>query len=345
MCHRNNGGKIVLKKVSSPFSPRRNSQSDDDQVSVAHASFEEQAKSRKLVGDSLWLSKKMVDTGCTLEQTLHVMEERCKGCSVVTPMMCVEQCETWRVKRELRETSKVLSEDDHRLELLNAIKNERRLAILDILWEHPSSLEGLQQKLKSHKFYHSQKTIREYLKPLLKAGLVKEHGKRFHLTLYGRKMQDAVIKHGFAGKLPIHSEGHEEKILRKLLDSAKTRSELLNVAPPNSLSRTLKRLVKRKLIMNNSPSARVFYFRTKRALSLEQLSPTQKRICNAIPQAGISAPDLADVVGISLRRVYKYLRSLRGKKLVFRRDMPARYELTDKGESTAEFLEEIRSID
>ncbi len=124
MCHRNNGGKIVLKKVSSPFSPRRNSQSDDDQVSVAHASFEEQAKSRKLVGDSLWLSKKMVDTGCTLEQTLHVMEERCKGCSVVTPMMCVEQCETWRVKRELRETSKVLSEDDHRLELLNAIKNE-----------------------------------------------------------------------------------------------------------------------------------------------------------------------------------------------------------------------------
>lgn len=333
-----------MKKVSSPFSPRRNSQNDDDQVSTAHVSFEEQAKSRKLVGDSLWLSKKMVDTGCTLEQTLHVMEERCKGCSVISPMLCVEQCETWRVKRELRETGKVLSEDDHRLKLLNAIKNERRLAILDILWEKPSSLKGLQQKLKSHNFHHSQKTIREYLKPLLKTGLVKEHNKRFQLTLYGRKVQDAVIKHGFAGKLPIHSGGYEEKILRKLLDGAKTRSELLDVAPANSLSRTLKRLVRRKLIVNNSPSTRVFYFRTKRALSLERLSPTQKRISNAIPEAGISAPDLADVVGISLRRMYKYLRSLRGKKLVFRRNVPVRYELTDKGKSTAKLLEEVWTI-
>ncbi len=335
---------IVLKKISSPFSPRRNS-CIDDQAPMAYASLEERVKSRELAGDSLWLSRKMVDDGCTLEQTLHLMEERCKGCSVVTPMVCVGQCETWNVKKELRETNRVLSEVDHGRKLLNALKNERRLAILNILQERPTSSDNLQKKLGNYGFHHSQKTIGEYLKPLLKAGLVKEIGKRFGITLYGRKVHDAVGRHGFTGKLPIHSGGYEERILENLLDGAKTRSELLKVAPAKSLSRTLKRLEKRKLVLNNSPSDRVFYFRTKRALSLERLSPTQKRICDAIPQVGISARDLSKTVGVNLRRTYKYLRNLRGKKLVFRRNVPIRYELTVKGRATAEFLEEIADIE
>jgi len=332
-----------LKKTF-PFSPQRK-RHNDDQASMTYASLEVHAKSRKLVGDSLWLSRKMVDDGCTLEQTLHLMEERCKSCSVASPMFCVDQCETWKVKRELRETSEVLSKDDHGLKLLNAIKNRRRLAILDVLWERPLSLDALQKNLKSYGFYHSQKTIGEYLKPLLSAGLVKEWDNRFGFTLYGRKVQDAVVKHGFAGQLPVHSGGYEEKILRSLLDGAKTRGELLEVAPAKSLSRTLKRLQERRLIANDSPSDRVFYFRSKRALSLEQLSPTQKRICDLIPQAGISAHDLSEVAGINLRRTYRYLRSLRGRKLVFRRNVPIRYELTVWGRTTAEFLVEVAGIE
>ena len=98
------------------------------------------------------------------------------------------------------------------------------------------------------------------------------------------------------------------------------------------------------MIIDSSPSDRVFYFRTKRALSLERLSPTQKRMCGAIPDKGVSARELSVVVGINLRRVYRYLRGLRGKKLAFRRAIPAKYELTERGRKIAEFLREITGI-
>ncbi|MCK4476923.1 hypothetical protein KAU88_00125 [Candidatus Bathyarchaeota archaeon] len=330
------------KKLLS-FLPKRNTHRND-QAPVIYVPHEGYIESRKLVGDSLWLSRKMVDDGCSLEQTLQMMEERCKSCSVISLMSCVEHCETWKVKKELRETNKFLSEDNHGLKLLNAIKNKRRLAILGILHERSLVFDDLQKKLRNHGFHHSQKIIDDYLKPLFKAGLVKERNKRFGLTLYGRKIHDAMIRHCFSGQLPIHSSGYEEEILRSLLHCAKTRGGLFEGAPTKSLSRTLKRLQERELILNNSPSNRVFYFRTKRALFLERLSLTQKRICDAIPQAGIPARYLSQTVGINLRRTYKYLRSLRGKKLVFRRYVPIRYELTRKGRAIAEFLEEIAFI-
>lgn len=332
-----------MKRNSSPFSPLKNSR-NDDRVSVTHGLLKERAESRAC-RDSLWLSKKMVDDGCTLGQALQVMEERCKGCSVVSPMLCVEQCETWKVKKELRETTRILSEAHHGLDLLNAVKNKRRLTILDILWKGMLSFDDLQSRLRKMGFSYSQGTIGEYLKPLLQAGLVKENGNRFGLTLYGRKVHDAMIKHGFAGWLPIHSEGYEERILRSLLDGAKTRGELLEVAPAKSLSRTLRRLIERKLIVNDSVPDRVFYFRTKRALSMERLSPMQKRVCEAIPQGGNSARDLSRAAGVNLRRTYKYLRGLRGRKLVFRRDVPVKFELTERGRSVAEFLDEVAAIE
>jgi DNA-binding transcriptional ArsR family regulator len=139
----------------------------------------------------------MIDNGCSLEQTLQMMQERCKNCNVLTPMLCLDHCETWKIKKELRETDKVLSENNHRLKLLNAIKNRRRLAILDQLKKRSVSLRTLQQRLRKRGFHHSRNTILEYLTPLLETGLVKESNERFSLTLYGRKIQDAVIKHEF----------------------------------------------------------------------------------------------------------------------------------------------------
>jgi len=332
-----------LKKPSSPFSPKKDS-INDDPTPMTYAYPQEQVDSRKLAGNSLWLSKTMVDEGCTLEQTLQVMEERCKNCNVVSPMLCMEQCDTWKVKKELRETNKILSENDHGLRLLNALKNKRRLAMLNFLLERPLTLDQLQRKLKEHRYQHSQKTIRDYLQPLIDAGLIEEHNRRFGATLYGRKIDEAVVKHGFAGQLPIHSGGREERILRSLLEGPKTREELLEVTSTNSMSRILKRLQKPNLIVNESPSDRVFYFRTKRASALERLSPTQKRICEAIPQAGISARVLSKALGINLRRAYKYLRNLRGKKLVFRRNVPMSYQLTEKGKTVAKFLKEVAGV-
>jgi predicted transcriptional regulator len=331
-----------LKNPSSPLSPKKDSVNNDPKP-MTYAYSQEQVSSRKLAGNSLWLSKTMVDEGCTLEQTLQVMEERCKNCNTISPVLCMEQCDTWKVKKELRETNKILSENDHRLRLLNALKNKRRLTMLDILLERPLTLDQLQRKLKEHRYQHSQKTIRDYLQPLIEAGLIEEHDRRFGATLYGRKIEEAVVEHGFTGQLPSHSGGREERILRSLLEGPRIRKELLEVAS-TSMSRILKRLQKLNLIVNDSPSDRVFYFRTKRASTLERLTPTQKRICEAIPQAGISARALSEVVGINLRRVYKYLRNLRGKKLVFRRNVPASYQLTEKGKTVAQFLEKVASV-
>ncbi|UCG36442.1 MAG: hypothetical protein JSV64_07505 [Candidatus Bathyarchaeota archaeon] len=305
----------------------------------------EQQQSRKFAGYSAWLSRNMIDNGCTLTQTLHVLQERCKDCNVITPMLCVEQCSTWSVKKELHETDRILSRHQHELQLVNAIKNRRRLAILRILRNRSMNIRNLQKELGRTRYHHSKKTIYEYLKPLLSAGLVRASSNRYQITLYGRKIHNIITRHYFSGKLPIHSEGYEERILRSLLISAKTRKELLEEVPTKSLSRILKRLKKAQLIIDRSPSDRVFYFRTKRALGLESLSLTQERICNSIPRTGISARDLARTVGISLRRTYRYLRNLRGKKLVFRRNIPVRHELTARGRRTAEFLEEIASIE
>jgi predicted transcriptional regulator len=331
-----------LKKAYFPFSP--NEANKDDKASVTHVSLNEQLTSREFAGDPLWLSRKMINDGGTLEQALQVMEERCKDCSVVSPMFCVEQCETWKVKKELRETNRVLSGEDHGEKLMNAIKNKRRLAVIDILQERKLSLHNLQKKLKRYGFYHSQKTISGYLQPLSETGLVIRSDKDLELTLYGKKIREAIIRHGYTGQLPIHSNSYEEKILRILLLSAKTRNELLDIVPTKGLSRVLKRLLDRGLILSSSPSNRVFYFRTRRALSLEKLSPTHKRICAAIPEAGISTRELSRSIGINIRRTYKYLRSLRGKKLVFRRKIPIKFELSVEGRRLAEFLDEITSI-
>ncbi|MDH5634359.1 MAG: hypothetical protein OEY30_00885, partial [Candidatus Bathyarchaeota archaeon] len=59
---------------------------------------------------------------------------------------------------------------------------------------------------------------------------------------------------------------------------------------------------------------------------------------------GISSRVLSKALGINLRRAYKYLRNLRGKKLVFRRNVPMSYQLTEKGKTVAKFLKEVAGV-
>lgn len=343
-CHRSRGKTLILEKTSSPFSPQKE-RCGNDSSPMTCATLKKELESQKLAGDSTWLSRKMIGDGCSLKHTLQVMEERCKNCSVITPITCMEQCETWKLKRELHETTQTLSRPNHGLRLLNALKNRRRLTILNILRKHPLSTKDLQRKLQDLKHFHSQETIQQYLKPLVKASLVRMTDERFGLTLYGQKVVEAMKLHSFEGQLPVNSGCKEERILRSLLEGVKTRDELLHSIPTSSLSRILKRLLKLNLIHSDSPSDRIFYFRTKRPAYMDHISPTQRKICATIPQAGISARALSKLVGINLRRTYKYLRNLRGKKLVFRREVPHEFHLTEKGRKIAEFLEEIAEIE
>ena len=286
----------------------------------------------------------MIDEGCSLEQTLHVMEARCKTCNTVSPLICVEQCGTWKVKRELKDIHRSLERKNHAVTLLNALKNRRRLTILNLLQKQGMKKTQLQKKLKSIGFSHSQEVISQYLKPLLSARLVREDNNKFELTLYGRKVIESIQEFSLQNRLRISSVKYDEKVIRYLLNGPASRSELLTIVPANSLARILRRLLSQRIIQKSSPPYRVFYFRTKRLLSLENLTSTQIRVCNSIPLNGISAPDLSKSTAINLRRIYKLLRALRGKKLVFRRSFILKYTLTSEGKRTGHFLEEISRI-
>ena len=62
------------------------------------------------------------------------------------------------------------------------------------------------------------------------------------------------------------------------------------------------------------------------------------RIFKALPKEGISVRDLTEKVGISARRVYKYLRWLKHKRHVEKAEKTAFYKVTDAGRRVAQSL-------
>jgi predicted transcriptional regulator len=67
-------------------------------------------------------------------------------------------------------------------------------------------------------------------------------------------------------------------------------------------------------------------------------------VYDSLPEEGISAKKLAEKTGLSMRRIYKYLRGLKGKKLVFTRKTPKSYGLTEKGERLALVLQGLQDL-
>ena len=267
----------------------------------------------------------IVDNSENLAEVFRQAENHCQSCRVISPMICIQKCEIWKAKNELLEINKILQESNHPRELFNAVKNKRRLKIMDALSERTYSIRELQEYLKKNGYYHSQRTItNEYLKPLLKVGLVTKYGNRYSSTLYGRKLHNIRSKFNNEKMLPTHSQCYEESILMHLTDEPKSYDELAELATQKSLSRTLKRLREVGLITKNHSSNYVFYFKTKKDPNVK-FSPTEKKVYEAIPETGISARALSKEAGISLRRTYKYLRRLTKKRLVFARRRPRTY--------------------
>jgi len=242
------------------------------------------------------------------------------------------------MKNEFLKIGKILGQDNHLSELFNAIKNVRRLKILDVLSVVPCDVKELQKRLKNSGYYHSCHTISEYLEPLLKIGLVKKEDNRYTSTLYGRKINTMLKGFNLENALPKHSGCYEESVLRELLHGTRTYEELVKSVP--SLSRVLKRLQEEGLIAKRQSVDHVFYFQTKRNFG-GKLSPTERRVLEAISEVGVPARKLSKRVGITLRRTYKYLRRLGEMRLVFTKNMPRTYELTKSGEEVARFLDEL----
>lgn len=282
----------------------------------------------------------------SLVEVLERVKETCEYCHPLTPITCVTRCNIWKLKNELRKLYEKLKNPNFMTKLLNALKNRRRLQILEILSNGRHSIARLQQRLKKLGYYHSRRTIaEEYIDPLIEVGLVEENHNKYQTTLLGCKFNELIRDFSAIGELlPSHSECYEEKAIEALSKSPKTYEELKFVIPAESLSRILKRLQETNLITKDNENSYIFYFKTKRNPQQEKLSPTEKRVYENIPREDTTAKKLADKTNISLRRTYKYLKKLRGKKLVFKRKRPKTYALTKEGTQVAKLLEKMHVL-
>ncbi|MDH5374991.1 MAG: hypothetical protein OEW95_04160 [Candidatus Bathyarchaeota archaeon] len=281
-----------------------------------------------------------------LAGVLGKAKETCENCHQSTPITCVTRCNIWKLKNELRKLYGKMENANFITNLLNTLKNRRRLQILETLSNRRYSIARLQQKMRKIGYYHSRRTIaEEYVNPLIEVGLAKENSNKYHATLFGCKLNELTKDfQDIVDLLPPHSECYEEKTIRALLESPKTYEEIQFLIPTRSLSRVLQRLQKVNLITKDNENSYTFYFKTKRKPQQEKLSQTEKRAYENIPEKGTTAKKLADKTNISLRRTYKYLRKLRGKKLVFKRRRPKTYALTKEGTQAVKLLEKMHVL-
>lgn len=279
----------------------------------------------------------------SLSEVLHRAQTHCRDCRTPSPMVCIERCDVWRVKNEILGLRNIVSKEDHPASMLNAIKNRRRLKILEALYRYPRTLRELQAYLRRGGCHHSRSTIlAAYITPLITAGLVRKVGANYRSTIYGRRVHD-LLRAFHGSSLPIRSRCYEETVLKELRNEPKKFDELASKVPRQSLSRILLRLRSRNLLAERLRSDNVFYHRVKRYPRM-RLSPTEKRVFDSIPQAGIPVRKLSKQVGISRRRTYKYLRRLREKGLVFALKMSRTYQLSPKGREIADLLIEVEGV-
>jgi len=277
---------------------------------------------------------------------LRALDKECRDCKPVTPLECITSCNVYKLRSELRRLCETMESPNFMKDLLNVLKNDTRLRILQAIVKGRYSVSKLQQELKKEGLLHSQDTIaEEYVRPLLEVGLAAESQDQFYATPFGGKLTELIENiPEFADSLPAHSECYEENILKAMLTGPKTFEEITDLVPAKIVSRILKRLKTEGLMETPEERDYIFFFRSKRDLNKENLTATESTVYKNIPAEGIPAKKLADKSNLSLRRTYKYVRSLKGKKLLFARKTPKTYCLSDKGERLAWLLDEVNKL-
>jgi len=281
-----------------------------------------------------------------LAELIAKLDAECRTCAPLTPLECITRCNVWKMKNELRQLRETMDNPNFVKDLLNVLKNNTRLHVLKTIVKRRYSVSNLQEELKKAGYSHSQETIHhEYLYPLLAVGLAAEAQEQYYATAFGGRLNELIGDFSeFADVLPAHSECYEEVLLEAFLSEPKTFEEITAVVSSKVASRVLKRLKTAGLIETPAERDYVFFFKSKRNPAKETLSSIEAKVYGNISEEGISAKKLAEKTSISLRRTYKYLRSLKGKKLVFTRKTPKTYCLTDKGERIAWLLNEVNKL-
>jgi DNA-binding HxlR family transcriptional regulator len=281
-----------------------------------------------------------------LAQMLTTLDAECRNCAPVSPLECISRCQVYKLKNELRQLRDTMDNPNFIKDLFNVLKNNTRFHILKSIAKGKYSVSQIQQELKKTGHTHSQDTINaEYLRPLMEVGLANEARDEYYATTFGDRLTDLLSNFpDYCNVLPAHSECYEETLLRALMDGPKTFEDIQALISPKITSRILKRLRSADLIETAEERDYIFFFKSRRDPSKETLADTEKRVYDAISLDGISAGKLAKETGLSMRRTYKYLRGLKGKKLIFIRKTPKMYGLTDRGEKLASVLKGLHQL-
>jgi predicted transcriptional regulator len=279
-------------------------------------------------------------------ETLESLEAECRNCNPITPLECIDRCRVYKLKNELRQLWEPMDNPNYIKELFNMLKNGTRLHILQAIVNRRYSISQLQQELKRAGHSHSQLNIsKEYLCPLMAVGLVTVARDEYYATTFSRSIMERLgCFPEFACRLPSRSECYEESLLQSLLSGPRTFEEIKALIPPKEVSRTLKRLRSACLIKTSRDRSYIFFFKSKRDPSKDTLTATEKRIYDAVANEGIPAGKLARETRLCLRITYKYVRRLKGKKLIFTRKTPKVYGLTCKGKKLALVIRELKQI-
>jgi DNA-binding HxlR family transcriptional regulator len=287
--------------------------------------------------------QKNINSGYYFE-TLKTLDTHCRSCAPITPLECLTSCRVYKLKNELRFLRKSLDNPDYLKNLFNTLKNETSLFIMRSLVNDRYSLDHLQVKLKKAGYHHNQSAIsKEYLQWLTVLGLACESQGEFHLTLFGSRLTKLIERYPkFVLNLPDSSKCYEEIVLQHLLSGSKTFESIEAVIFQRNVSRTLKRLWSARLISKSVDREYVFFFKTKRNPNKEALTATERKIYDGLSYQGISAGKLASRTSFSTRVVYRCIKRLKGKKLVFQRRTPKVYALTVKGRKLAIVLYDLQ---
>ncbi|MGO8805252.1 MAG: hypothetical protein ACLQO7_01420 [Candidatus Bathyarchaeia archaeon] len=298
------------------------------------------------MGNVLTPTRKVETSTQDLSGMLKTLDAECRNCAPISPLECINRCQVYKLKNELRKLRETMDNPNYIKELFNVLKNETRLHILQAIVNGRYSVSQLQQELKKTGHTHSQDTINEeYLQPLMAVGLATEAREEYYATNFGGRLTELLENFPeFAEMLPAHSECYEEILLQSLLSGPKTFEDIEALISPKIASRILKRLRSVGLIETPEERDYIFFFKSKRDPDKETFSITERKVYDSIVSEGISAGKLAKETGLSTRRTYKYLRGLKGKKLIFLRRTPKAYGLTCKGEMLASVLQELQNI-
>ena len=291
-------------------------------------------------------STRKIENASDMAGMLKTLDAECRNCAPISVLECINRCQVYKLKNELRKLRETMDNPNYLKELFNVLKNETRLHILQAIVNGRYSVSQLQQELKKTGHSHSQDTINEeYLQPLMAVGLAAEVRDEYYATTFGGRLTELLEAFPeFAEMLPAHSECYEEILLQSLLLGPKTFEDIEALISPKIASRILKRLRSVGLIETPEERDYIFFFKSKRDPGKETFVDTERKVYDTIPNEGISAGKLAKETDLSMRRIYKYLRGLKGKKLIFIRRTPKAYGLTCKGEMLASVLQELQQI-